>query len=131
MLLTVTYACGLRLLEVTRLEISDIDSERMVVHVRLGKGKKDRYVTLSPLLLEMLRAYWLEYKPRKLLFPSPVDPDKPLNAPRSRSIASGSVRRRDSARRSPHEPFATPLPHTYSRAERTSASSRLCSAIAT
>lgn len=80
MLLTVTYACGLRLLEATRLEISDIDSERMVVHVRLGKGKKDRYVTLSPVLLEMLRAYWLKYKPRRLLFPSPADPDKPLNA---------------------------------------------------
>ncbi len=63
-----------------RLEVSDIDSERMVVHVRLGKGKKDRYVTLSPVLLEMLRAYWRQYRPQRLLFPSPKDPGKPLNA---------------------------------------------------
>lgn len=79
-LLSVAYACGLRLLEVLRLAVSDIDSERMVIHVRLGKGKKDRYVTLSPVLLEMLRAYWLKYKPRHLLFPSSTDPRKPLNA---------------------------------------------------
>ncbi len=80
MLLSIAYACGLRLLEAIRLEVSDIDSERMVVHVRLGKGKKDRYVTLSPVLLEMLRAYWRQYRPQRLLFPSPKDPGKPLNA---------------------------------------------------
>ena len=79
MVLSVAYGCGLRLQEATRLEIGDVDSERMVIHVRQGKGKKDRYVMLSPVLLEVLRAYWRKYKPRRLLFPSPDDPAKPLN----------------------------------------------------
>jgi len=79
MVLTVVYACGLRLLEATRIEVRDIDSKRMLVHVRQGKGKKDRYVTLSPLLLEMLRSYWRQSRPKRLLFPAPDDPNKPLN----------------------------------------------------
>ncbi|HZQ45144.1 MAG TPA: site-specific integrase [Acidobacteriaceae bacterium] len=79
MILTVIYACGLRLLEATHIEVRDIDSQRMLIHVRQGKGKKDRYVTLSPLLLEMLRAYWRQYRPKRLLFPAPDDPNKPLN----------------------------------------------------
>ena len=57
MLLSVAYACGLRLLEATRLEVSDIDSERMVVHVRLGKGKKDRYVPIPARIEGDLRAW--------------------------------------------------------------------------
>ena len=79
MVLTVVYGCGLRLLEATRIEVRDIDSKRMLVHVRQGKGKKDRYVTLSPLLLEMLRSYWRQSRPKRLLFPAPDDPNKPLN----------------------------------------------------
>jgi len=79
MVLTVVYGCGLRLLEATRIEVRDIDSKRMLVHVRQGKGKKDRYVTLSPVLLEMLRSYWRQSRPKRLLFPAPDDPNKPLN----------------------------------------------------
>ena len=79
MVLSIAYGCGLRLQEVTRLEVGDIDSKRMVIHVRQGKGKKDRYVMLSPILLKVLRQYWQRYQPRPLLFPSPRDRSRPLN----------------------------------------------------
>jgi integrase/recombinase XerD len=55
--LRVAYGCGLRLSELIHLQVSDIDSARMVIHVRHGKGAKDRLVPLSPRLLEALRAY--------------------------------------------------------------------------
>ena len=66
------YTTGLRRAELTRLKISDIDTERMVIHVLGGKGRKDRDVMLSPKLLEALRQYWrdLKNKPRTWLFPS-------------------------------------------------------------
>ena len=77
-LLTVAYDCGLRLSEAIRLEPHDIDSARMVIHVRRGKGKKDRYVRLSPTLLNILRNYWKNERPKRWLFPSPLDPDRPI-----------------------------------------------------
>jgi integrase/recombinase XerD len=79
MLLTVAYGCGLRLSEAIRLEPRDIDSARMVIHVRRGKGRKDRYVTLSPVLLELLRLYWKSEHPRRWLFPSPLNADRPIS----------------------------------------------------
>jgi integrase/recombinase XerD len=59
------YATGARLAEVAALKVSDIDSQRMVVHIRGGKGRKDRDVMLSPALLQALRTYWrgLRHKP--------------------------------------------------------------------
>lgn len=65
------YATGARRAEVAHLKVSDIDSERMVVHIRGGKGRKDRDVMLSPALLEALRTYWrgLRHKPTVWLFP--------------------------------------------------------------
>lgn len=63
------YAGGLRISEVVKLRVADIDSERMVIHIRQGKGHKDRYVMLSPKLLEVLRAYWQISRPRNWLFP--------------------------------------------------------------
>lgn len=78
MLLTVSYGCGLRLSESVRLEPRDVDSARMVIHVRRGKGKKDRYVTLSPVLLEMLRGYWKQERPKHWLFPSVLDAARPI-----------------------------------------------------
>jgi site-specific recombinase XerD len=66
------YAGGLRVSEATRLRISDIDSKRMVIRVEQGKGRKDRYVMLSPVLLEALRAYWLAERPTDWLFPGSV-----------------------------------------------------------
>ncbi len=65
------YATGARRAEVAHLKVTDIDSERMVVHIRGGKGRKDRDVMLSPALLEALRSYWrgLRHKPTLWLFP--------------------------------------------------------------
>jgi site-specific recombinase XerD len=71
------YATGMRVGEVTGLLITDVDSGRMVIRVDQGKGRKDRYVMLSPSLLETLRAYWRESKPRVFLFPG-VGGAKPL-----------------------------------------------------
>jgi integrase/recombinase XerD len=69
MLVRTTYACGLRIGEVVRLRVSDIDSQRGVLQVRQGKGRKDRQVPLSPQLLEELRDYWRRCRPRDWLFP--------------------------------------------------------------
>jgi len=65
------YATGLRRLELTHLKVADIDAARMVIHVRGGKGRKDRDIMLSPKLLEALRQYWrsLKHKPKEWLFP--------------------------------------------------------------
>src|SRR5271155_5539252 len=64
MILTVCYAAGLRISEAVKLTPTAIDSKRMVIHVEDGKGRKDRYVMLSPVLLEMLREYWRRVRPK-------------------------------------------------------------------
>src|SRR3954469_15793236 len=63
------YACGLRVSEVVRLRPEDIDGQRMSLHVRCSKGKKDRLVPLSPALLDDLRSYWRKHRPLGFLFP--------------------------------------------------------------
>jgi integrase/recombinase XerD len=68
-ILMTIYAAGLRVSEVTHLRVADIDSQRQVICVRQGKGRKDRQVMLSPKLLEVLRIYWKSYRPRVWLFP--------------------------------------------------------------
>lgn len=68
-LLDVIYSCGLRLKEVLGLKVGDIDSARMVLHIRQGKGQKERLVPLSPRLLALLRGYWRECRPATWLFP--------------------------------------------------------------
>ena len=84
------YATGLRCAELTHLKVSDVDSKRMVIHVRGGKGRKDRDVMLSPKLLEELRQHWRRL-PRKTsdgLFPGnrwhtanhPIDTQTPRHA---------------------------------------------------
>lgn len=67
-ILTVCYAAGLRISEAVHLQVSDIDSSRMVLRVDQGKGQKDRYVMLSPRLLEILRDYWRIQRPQPYLF---------------------------------------------------------------
>jgi integrase/recombinase XerD len=84
-LLQVAYACGLRLNELLHLRVSDIDSARMVIHVRQGKGAKDRLVPSSRRLLEELRAYWRRGRPYPWLFPGHT-PDG--------TLSRGNVQRR-------------------------------------
>ena len=81
-ILMTLYGTGLRREELCRLKVADIDSQRMVVHVRQGKGNKDRDVTLSPRLLEVLRAYWKWRKPKTYLFPSLYrkQPERPIDS---------------------------------------------------
>jgi site-specific recombinase XerD len=71
-MLMMLYATGLRRAEMCHLKVSDIDSKRMVIHVRQGKGGRDRDVLLTPKLLETLREYWRWMKPRTYLFPGTV-----------------------------------------------------------
>ena len=68
--LTTIYSCGLRLQEGTHLQIADIDSARLMIHVRHGKGAKDRYVPLPPRTLQLLRQYWATHRNPVLLFPA-------------------------------------------------------------
>ncbi len=67
-LLMTSYSAGLRVSELVKLKIHDLDSRRMMLHVREGKGKKDRMVPLSKKLLETLREYYKKYKPKVFLF---------------------------------------------------------------
>ena len=81
-LLMALYATGLRRAELARLKVSDVDSQRMVIHVQGGKGRKDRDVLLSPTLLDELRRHWrrLRRKPSVWLFPGKSSPtsDRPI-----------------------------------------------------
>lgn len=78
MVLMTAYAGGLRLGEVLRLKVTDIDSQRMMIRVEQAKGNKDRFTVLSDRLLKELRAYWKLYRPPVWLFPG-RDPQKPLS----------------------------------------------------
>jgi site-specific recombinase XerD len=93
----VAYGAGLRISEVASLKISDIDSERMTLHVEQGKGRKDRYAMLSPVLLDILRRWWREGHARGLLldggwlFPG-QDPVNPLSTRQlSRAIRAAAA----------------------------------------
>lgn len=79
MILTVCYATGLRISEAVSLRPAAIDSQRMVIRVEAGKGRKDRYVMLSPTLLKLLRTYWKEAHPKEWLFPGDP-PERPITA---------------------------------------------------
>ena len=68
--LLLMYTCGLRVSEALHLRVQDIDSQRMVLWVRNGKGQKDRSVPLPPPTLAQLRAYWVKYRPATWLFPT-------------------------------------------------------------
>jgi site-specific recombinase XerD len=73
------YAAGLRISEACRLAAKDIDSKRMVIHVRKGKGGRDRYVMLSVRLLDALREWWKVARPSHLLFEGKKGPEYPMS----------------------------------------------------
>jgi len=76
-ILMTAYAAGLRVSEATHLKVTDIDSQRMMLRVEQGKGMKDRYVMLSPRLLDVLRTYWKSARPTRWMFPGEV-PGQPI-----------------------------------------------------
>lgn len=97
-LLILLYATGMRRSEAALLKVSDIDSQRMVIHIHRGKGLRDRDVPLTPKLLEVLRDYWRWNKPRVYLFPSkmgdrsieqPISDKTVWNACRAAAIRAG------------------------------------------
>jgi site-specific recombinase XerD len=77
-ILMTAYAAGLRVSEATHLKVTDVDSQRMMLRVDQGKGQKDRYVMLSPRLLDELRTYWKATHPPLWLFPGDV-PGQPIS----------------------------------------------------
>ena len=97
------YATGLRVSELKRLKVNDIDSQRMLIHVRQGKGRIPRDIGLSPALLERLRIYWRRDKPKDWLFPSGQRPDFPLDDRTIRLICRKAARGAGVTKRvSPH-----------------------------
>jgi len=84
-LVMLTYSTGLRISEVLHLHVCDIDSTRMMIRVEQGKGQKDRYVPLSPTLLQWLRIYWKTARPTFYLFPGQV-PGMPLTRERVNQV---------------------------------------------
>jgi site-specific recombinase XerD len=82
-MLMTAYSTGMRREEVCQLKVEDIDSKRMLIRIRQGKGRRDRDVPLSPKVLETLREYWRWMKPKTYLFPGTVNglrADKPITA---------------------------------------------------
>ena len=68
--LATIYSCGLRLGEALRLEVKDVDAQRMLLHIRAGKGNRDRYVPLPERTLQLLRTHWKSHRHPTLLFPA-------------------------------------------------------------
>jgi integrase/recombinase XerD len=108
-ILMILYSTGVRRSEVVRLKVGDIDSERMVIHIRQGKGRKDRDVPLSQKLLETLRQYWRWAKPKTYLFPGQSGEDVPLTTKAVWHACQGAVQRAGIPKKiSPHS-----LRHSY------------------
>lgn len=101
-LLMTIYAAGLRRSEVAGLRVRDIDSARMTITVHQGKGRKDRVVMLSPVLLETLRQYWRQHKPKEWLFPG-NNPGQPISGNDIFMVFHNAVRRAGITKKvSPH-----------------------------
>ncbi len=109
-MILLAYSGGLRVSEIANLKVKDIDGDRMTIHVRKGKGGKDRIVPLSPVLQSIARQHWLIKRPRKLLFPGMAkDPKRPI------SISTIAKVVRDAARAAGIKKTVTPhtLRHSF------------------
>ncbi len=110
--LSVAYGAGLRVSEVVSLKVSDIDSERMMLRVEQGKGRKDRHAMLSPRLLELLRDWYRVARPQGWLFPgqNPVNPltTRQLNRACHAAVRMADIKKRVSLHTLRHS-FATHL----------------------
>jgi site-specific recombinase XerD len=91
--LMTVYGAGLRLDEACHLQMQHIDRARMQIRVEQGKGRKDRYTLLSPVLLEELERYWQCFRPTHWLFPAPSDPQAPMDPRLGQKIFYTAVRR--------------------------------------
>jgi len=108
-LLMTLYGAGLRISEALVLKPADIDSRRMLIHVRLGKGAKDRMVKLSPQLLAVLRDYWRTRRPVTWLFPQAKNPQRSMDSSDAWRMVHRTARRAGITRNiSPHT-----LRHSY------------------
>jgi site-specific recombinase XerD len=108
-LLMTLYGAGLRISEAFALKPGDIDSQRMLIHVRQGKGSKERLVKLSPQLLAVLRDYWRQSRPQQWLFPQSGDASRPMDGRGGCRIVQRFARRAGITRPvSPHT-----LRHSY------------------
>ena len=127
-ILTTCYAAGLRISEAVRLKTSSLDNQRMVIRVAQGKGHKDRYVMLSPKLLDTLRNYWRIVRPKEWLFPGYLD------QPITRHAVGVACREARVARacRNPSRPIpcGTPLPFICLKPAPTFAPFNCCSVTA-
>ncbi len=96
------YGCGLRLSELRHLCVTHIDSGRMILRIVQGKGRKDRYVRLPDSLLDTLRAYWKQHRPKSLLFPG-SDPGCPISGAAIQGVVRNAAKRAGIAKRvTPH-----------------------------
>src|SRR5208337_97566 len=127
-IVTTAYAAGMRISEVCALSArGDIDSQRMLIHVRSGKGGKDRCVMLSHHLLVLLREYWKQARPTGwCLFPG-KGPDQPIMPCSVRGPSKRQYTRQESPSPLPFTRYDTPLPLTSWNPEPISESFRLCS----
>jgi len=102
------YGTGVRVSEAVHLRATDIDSQRMTIRIEQGKGRKDRYVQLSPKLLDLLRIYWRKVRPQEWLFPGQI-PDEPLTRDAvGNAVSEASQRAGLKKKPSPHS-----LRHAY------------------
>ena len=127
-ILTACYAAGLRVSEAVQLNAGAIDSKRMVIRVDQGKGRKDRYVMLSPKLLEILRAYWKAAHPKEWLFPG-AHPGQPITLP-SKTPAKRHIDSPAYPNQSHRIRYATPLRYICSSLALTSGPFSCCLVIA-
>ena len=110
----VAYDSGLRISEILNLRAEDIDSQRMVIRIRQGKGNRDRYARLTPGLLELLREYWRSERPRTWLFPG-ADGQKRLRPEHTRADAQKCLSQGRDHQACQHARAAPHLCHSLAR----------------